>query len=339
MRRAALFSLASSLPLCAQSLVFNNPSYAPPSLPACGVDPFSVTQTITQPYTVYDFNNVAVNSGTLQATGTGWCAGESQYCYSANQPAPWFQAFQNPTSSGGWQIYINVNSVPPGGALPGGYFCKPATTTQSPTPPRNVPAPLCQPHCETVGPGPAPANCSPSPIEIDTRGEGFHLTDAAHGVAFRERPAGALTQMSWTDPGYHNAWLARPNPDGSVTSLAANLFGNLSPQPKSEDPNGYRALAYWAEQEGCGVVDYLDAQNCAAVWTKLRLWQDSNQDGIAQPEELHTLEELGVHRISLDFRESRWTDEYGNQFRYVAGIADADAPRDKRCYDVFLVTQ
>lgn len=145
--------------------------------------------------------------------------------------------------------------------------------------------------------------------------------------------------MSWTDPAYHNAWLVRPNPDGSVTSLAANMFGNLSPQPPSPDKNGYRALAYWAEQAGCGVLAQLDAANCPPVWAALRLWTDTNHDGIAQPDELHMLDALGVRQISLRFHESRWVDEYGNQFRYVAGIEDAAGPKDTRCYDVFLRTQ
>lgn len=87
-----------------------------------------------------------------------------------------------------------------------------------------------------------------SPIVIDTTGEGFFLTDLAHGVQFRRGPASTPEQFSWTDPAHHNAWLVRPNVDGSVTSLSMNMFGNLSPQPQSSSPNGYAALAYWASQ-------------------------------------------------------------------------------------------
>jgi hypothetical protein len=118
---------------------------------------------------------------------------------------------------------------------------------------------------------------------IDTTGEGFWLTDAQHGVAFHEEADGSLQQMSWTDPAHHNAWLVRPNPDGSMTSLAENMFGNLSPQPTSVHPNGYAALAYLMEQEGCGnKFTRLDSNNGPVVWNELRLWQDGNQDGVAQ---------------------------------------------------------
>jgi hypothetical protein len=56
------------------------------------------------------------------------------------------------------------------------------------------------------------------------------------------------------------------------------------------------------------------------------------------PGELYPLESLGVKRLSLEYRESRWIDQYGNQFRYVAGIEDAASVKDHRCYDVFLTT-
>jgi hypothetical protein len=177
-----------------------------------------------------------------------------------------------------------------------------------------------------------------SPIIIDPTGEGFWLTDKQHGVQFRKTSDGPLQQMSWTDPAHHNAWLVKPNADGSVVSLADNMLGNLSPQPESAHPNGYSALAYWAKQEGCGEVDRLDATSCPVIWKQLRLWQDRNQDGVAQPGELQTLEELGVHGISLNYRDSRqYIDQYGNWFHYVAEIYNEVNKGENRCYDVFLI--
>jgi hypothetical protein len=174
---------------------------------------------------------------------------------------------------------------------------------------------------------------------IDPLGEGFHLTSLESGVTFKKEPDGPTMRMSWTDPAYHNAWLVRPNPDGSVTSLADNMFGNLSPQPPSQDPNGYLALAYWGQQLGCSLEDGVDAATCPAMWQKLRLWTDTNQDGIAQPKELHTLDSLGVQRISLAFHESRRVDQYGNRFRYASTIVDELGRKDDRTYDVFLVVE
>ena len=84
-----------------------------------------------------------------------------------------------------------------------------------------------------------------------------------------------------------------------------------------------------------GVINSLDP-----VYPKLRLWIDSNHDGIAQAGELHTLQELQVESISLNYRESRRTDQYGNDFRYMAPAAIGNVGRqDDRVYDVFLVTE
>lgn len=115
------------------------------------------------------------------------------------------------------------------------------------------------------------------------------------------------------------------------------MFGNLSPQPQSSEPNGYSALAYWASQEGCGNEEKLDAQSCPAVWGALRLWHEANQDGVAQPGEIQTLEDANVSGISLKFEESKYIDQYGNMFAFRSRIWDAAGNEANRCYDVFLV--
>jgi len=78
------------------------------------------------------------------------------------------------------------------------------------------------------------------------------------------------------------------------------------------------------------------------VYSKLRVWIDENHDGIAQPEELHTLPSVGVYSISLAYTETPFTDKWGNQFRYKGTINVAGNPpgdhADRIIYDVFLET-
>jgi hypothetical protein len=187
-----------------------------------------------------------------------------------------------------------------------------------------------------------------SPIIIDVEGEGFHLTSAAGGVMFDIRGGGHPVQIAWTAPGYRNAFLALDRNHNGTIDSGMELFGNFTAQPKSPHPNGFLALAEFDKPEnggnGDGVIDEHDA-----VFSQLRLWIDENHDGVSQPNELHTLPELGIYSLSLSYFESRKTDEFGNQFRYKARVNPGQRrdPHDETpsglpgrwAYDVFLMPQ
>jgi hypothetical protein len=150
---------------------------------------------------------------------------------------------------------------------------------------------------------------------MDLENDGVHLTGLDDPVWFDIDADGTQDLLSWTDRSEGFLVLDR-NHNGRVDD-GGELFGTATRLIDGAlAPNGYIALAELDSQAFNGNEDgHLDSADTA--FGLLRLWTDRNHDGISQAEELQTPGAAGIQRVDLEYRSSRRTDRYGNEFRFL----------------------
>lgn len=168
-----------------------------------------------------------------------------------------------------------------------------------------------------------------TPITFATSGH-VQLSSRQDGVMFDFFGNGTPHMVPWPTS-QDVVWLVLDkNADGSIDGID-ELFGGGTRMANGERAaNGFAALAEYDDNHD-GMIDALDR-----VFSQLALWHDAIRDGVVESGELHPLGRDGIQSISLDYRESRRRDRWGNEFKLRAPVTFTRG-RYRFAYDVTFV--
>ena len=158
---------------------------------------------------------------------------------------------------------------------------------------------------------------------LDLDGRGLFMTDAGNGVSFDLASDGTLLNLGWTERKSRKAFLVLDRDGNGRIDSGKELFGILPLERNCKDSNAFQTLALYDKPENGGNSDgIIDSHD--AIYLQLRLWIDSNHDGMSQSNELFTLPELNVTSISLDYQPASKLDRHGNSIHNRAKITIGD---------------
>jgi hypothetical protein len=169
-----------------------------------------------------------------------------------------------------------------------------------------------------------------TPMVLDLNGDGIRTLSVSSGVQFDLAASGEKLQTGWVAGGDGLLVLDRTQ-DGLIND-GSELFGSatvLSNGQKATD--GYAALRT-LDTNGDGAFARADAG-----WADLKVWADSNADGVSQPSELKTLDSLGIVQLNLNATASTATDN-GNLIGLVSSYVTSDGATHEMA-DVWFATQ
>lgn len=175
-----------------------------------------------------------------------------------------------------------------------------------------------------------------SPILLDLDRNQFHLSGEA--VEFDLDSDGQPEPVTWVSPGTRDAFLYRDLNGNGLVDDGSELFGDATLLKSGEQAeHGYEALTEFDLVENGGNQDGLIDQS-DSIFSHLKVWLDSNANGVHEKSESMSLAEAGVLSLGLDYKESPRTDKYGNEFRYTGrGVIDVNGrAKSMHTTDVFF---
>jgi hypothetical protein len=144
-----------------------------------------------------------------------------------------------------------------------------------------------------------------------------HFTNAPGRFALADD---ALGSTDWIAP--QTPWLALDRDGDGRINDGSELFGSMTRLPDGRTAqNGFEALRA-LDSNHDGRITPADA-----LWSRLRLWSDVNQDRFSQRSELLPLSSRGIESLELDFAVTPRCGARGNCEVEQAGFWYRDAGR------------
>ena len=156
-----------------------------------------------------------------------------------------------------------------------------------------------------------------SPLIIDLDGDGIETIALEKGLHFDHDGNGMAEKSGWVSK--DDGLLVRDiNGNGQIDD-GTELFGNNSVLSNGQKAaNGFEALKD-LDSNNNGTFDSSDT-----AWNQVKVWKDSNKNGVVDNGELLSLEQAGVDHFNLNYINSNLQDENGNIIGEVGTFGKTD---------------
>ena len=151
------------------------------------------------------------------------------------------------------------------------------------------------------------------PLIIDLGQDGIHLGDKGVGVMFDLMATGTPIKMQWTAPSGNDAFVMIDKNGNGIVDNGSELLTNYNQLmlQNTQAPNGFADLAQY-DLVSLGGNDDGFISEADTVWHDLRLWLDSNADGISTPNEILKPQSIGLTHLYTIPKENNRKDAAGN---------------------------
>jgi len=157
---------------------------------------------------------------------------------------------------------------------------------------------------------------SATPVVLDLNGDGIRTLSIDAGVQFDILANGQATQTGWVSPG--DGLLVMDRNGDQIINDGSELFGSSTAMSDGvASPDGFSALRE-LDSNHDGLINQLDIS-----FKDLKVWIDSNSNGLSSSSEIKTLDELGIKQLNLNASPSDARDN-GNLVGLISSFETTD---------------